>query len=63
MDNSKELNCVIANQQVVIEALKLENRALMGAIKNLTGLDWREMLEQGWVERIKPKKVKIIPKD
>lgn len=63
MDNSKELNCVIANQQVVIEALKLENRALMGAIKNLTGLDWREMLEQDLVERIKPKKVKIIPKD
>lgn len=63
MDNSKELNCVIINQQVEIEALKLENRALMGAIKNLTGLDWREMLEQDLVERIKPKKVKIIPKD
>lgn len=63
MDNFKELNCIIANQQVVIEALKLENRMMMGAIKNLTGLDWREMLEQDIIERLKPKKVKLIPKD
>jgi len=63
MDKIHELNCVITNQQVEIEALKLENRAMMGAIKNLTGLDWREMLEQDLVERIKPKKVKMIPKD
>lgn len=59
MDNTHELNCVITNQQVEIEVLKLENKMLKGAIKNLTGMDCNNIIELKLIEILKPTKVNI----